>query len=1165
MSDGMMAGHATRDVPLASGSGRWSLRRRRSRPPVDADPTDEEAAAGSLFARPVGSTATASDTPLPAATATVIEPGPGLRDLDRDLLSQFANRRPTDWPDPVLDGLAEELVAAGDLADFDVDVDELDAEPDPGDAVVTPPPVFASELLASSSTRRRRPVEDDTWDDPLLDWLADSMQRERLPHLDGSLEPKPDHPLDQALDDAVAKLGDELAAAVSPPVDDAADLDPDAEASTDAPADTPLLAEALLVDGPADALAGLDAPTVGAPAGSAPAAEPATTDLPVPGVSAKVEPTVVRIAGAGTVADYEPAPVQLTPAPAMTAPTDTTDPTPPDATDAADDGPRDEAWHQRSRVSNLNHLGHEAVIVFEPDGRYRFIAPEIRNVLGYTRERLAHIPVLDMVHPDDREEARDVFETVQAQKASTGRVEVRIRHATDGWRWYEVALKNLRNDPRIGGTAAHLHDITARRSQEEEIRAREERFRALVQHSYDSVMLTDSDYRIIYATPSVEEMLGWSVDELVGTNSFDYVHPDDLRAARSRAEQVGRSPGVKIYAEFRLRRRDGRYLWVDSTTVNLLDHRNVGAHVQSFRDITYQKEAENQIRASEERLSALVENADGAILVLDRDARVKWASPGAGQLWGISTESLLREPLFDRSHPDDRRTATRRFSMLLESAPKATSRIEGRMQHADGSWRWFEGVYTNCVDDDSVGGVVVNVRDTTERAMAELALRNSEAQLEHQATHDPLTDLPNRLLLFDRMEMALARARRSGTGVGVLFCDLDNFKFLNDSLGHSLGDEMLKEVAARLSQRLRPGDTVARFGGDEFVILCEELPSEREAMMLAERIHEHLRAPFTSDRGDVFMTTSIGVAYTQAGERNAEDLVRDADAAMYEAKERGRARIEMFDAGMRARAVEWHQTESALRGAISRRELDVYFQPVVDLQREEIVGVEALVRWAHPERGLLSPGSFISVAEQTGLVIPLGAWVLDQACTQVSEWQRTIPGCSKLWLAVNLSARQLSDETLTDDLANVLAASSIDPRLVHVEITESELMRDVEHSKDVLDRLKVLGVRVAIDDFGTGYSSFSYLRTLPVDVLKIDRSFVSDLGKIGEAVTDDVALVEAIINLGHILRMEVVAEGVETAEQATLLADRGCDLAQGFYFAEPVTATELRGLLSASH
>jgi EAL domain-containing protein (putative c-di-GMP-specific phosphodiesterase class I) len=286
---------------------------------------------------------------------------------------------------------------------------------------------------------------------------------------------------------------------------------------------------------------------------------------------------------------------------------------------------------------------------------------------------------------------------------------------------------------------------------------------------------------------------------------------------------------------------------------------------------------------------------------------------------------------------------------------------------------------------------------------------------------------------------------------------------------------------------------------------------------------------------------------------------------MYEAKERGRNRIEMFDAGMRARAVEWHQTETALRGAISRRELDVYFQPVVDLQREEIVGVEALVRWAHPERGLLSPGSFISVAEQTGLVIPLGAWVLDQACTKVAEWQRTIPGCSKLWLAVNLSARQLSDETLTDDLANVLAASSIDPRLVHVEITESELMRDVEHSKDVLDRLKVLGVRVAIDDFGTGYSSFSYLRTLPVDVLKIDRSFVCDLGRESELVeADDVALVEAIINLGHILRMEVVAEGVETAEQASLLADRGCDLAQGFYFAEPVTAEGLHDLLSAS-
>jgi diguanylate cyclase (GGDEF)-like protein/PAS domain S-box-containing protein len=1071
MSDGTIADGTASDLALPDDSGFTPLRRREARAP----------ATSSLFAR------TGPDSMFSRAIdAPALDREPALRDLDLALLTRLTNRPPSEWDDPLLDLLAEEghdLPAdAESIVVESITVESIVVEP-----VSVEPESVSVEVVAIEVTGFYDDVAEpvDDWDDPLLDWLADTSTRERQRYLDD--------PPTVVVDDHADEHGPEH--------------------TDEHPGPATVVAEA-----------------------------PAAANI----LASRAHETLHL-----TTAD-------------LTAPELTDDL--PDSDDDLSTDERLERWDQRSRVSNLNQMAHEAMIVFEPDGRYRFIAPEARWVLGYTREQLAELPATEVVHPDDLDDGMAAFDSVLEHRGSSSRVEVRIRHADSSWRWYEVAFKNLRSDPRIGGIVAHLHDITARREAEDEVRAREERFRALVQHSYDSVMLTGPDNEIVYATPSVEQMFGWSVDELVGANAFDYVHPDDLRSAQLRAEQVGTSPGVKIYAEFRLRRRDGTYLWVDSTTVNLLDHPNVGAHVQSFRDITYRKEAENQIRSSEERLRALVENADGAILVMDREASIMWASPGAGLLWGLAASDLLGEVLFDRSHPDDRRNATRRFAQLLESAPKSTSRIEGRMQHADGSWRWFEGVYTNCLDDESVGGVVVNVRDTTERAMAELALRNSEAQLEHQATHDPLTDLPNRLLLFDRMEMGLARARRSGSGIAVLFCDLDNFKFLNDSLGHTLGDEMLKAVGTRLSERLRPGDTVARFGGDEFVILAEELPSEHEAVMLAERVNEHLRAPFITDRGEVFVTSSIGIAYTEGGERNGEDLVRDADAAMYEAKERGRARIEMFDAGMRARAVEWHQTESALRGAISRRELDVYFQPVVDLQREEIVGVEALVRWAHPERGLLSPGSFISVAEQTGLVIPLGAWVLDQACTQVAEWQHTIPGCSKLWLAVNLSARQLADETLTDDLANVLAASSIDPRLVHVEVTESELMRDVEHSKDVLDRLKVLGVRVAIDDFGTGYSSFSYLRTLPVDVLKIDRSFVSDLGRSGEDIVeaDDVALVEAIINLGHILRMEVIAEGVETAEQAMLLADRGCDLAQGFYFAEPVTADGLRDLLTAS-
>jgi len=849
-----------------------------------------------------------------------------------------------------------------------------------------------------------------------------------------------------------------------------------------------------------------------------------------------------------------------------------------------------ERWDQRTRVANLDHVAHEAVIVLEPDGNYRFIDPGTRWVLGYTREKMAETPLADLVHPDDDGRAGDAFASVLQRVGADNRAEFRLRHADGSWRWYEVMFKNLRNDPRIGGIALHLHDVTARREAEEALRAREERFKALVQHSYDSLVVTDSHNTVIYATPSVEQMFGWESVDLVGKNGFEFVHPDDLQEAIARGGEATVLPDAKVLARFRLRHRDGTYRWVESTIVNLTAHPHVGGYVQSFRDITFRKEAEDRVRASEVRLRSLVENADGAILVLDADGRLLWTSPGGESLWGVALEDLSGRFLLRRTHPDDRRDLGRQFKKLVDSPPKTTVRIEGRMRHADGSWRWFEGVYANSLDDDSVGGIVVNVRDTTERALAEQALRDSEAKLEHQANHDPLTGLPNRTLLFDRMQMAMTRARRSNTGVAVLFCDLDNFKFVNDSHGHALGDELLRDVAGRLVESLRTSDTAARFGGDEFVILAEDLDDEIEATVLAERINENLRTPFNTSRGDVYVTASIGIAYTVGGDESSGDLIRDADAAMYQAKERGRARIEIFDAGMRARAVEWHQTERSLRGAISRHELEVFFQPIMDLRTATISGVEALVRWAHPARGLLTPHAFIGIAEQTGLVIPIGAWVLDHACTQVATWQREVPAFSKLSLAVNLSARQLNDETLTDDLANALAASGMDPRFLHVEITESEIMRDVQHTKDVLDRLKVLGVRVAIDDFGTGYSSFSYLRTLPVDVLKIDQSFVTHLSLdgsnrprrgtdddgdeapnstsdrgVGNDEGDDVALVETIINLGHILRMEVVAEGVETAEQAAMLTGKGCDLAQGYYYARPQTAGSLQEHFADRH
>lgn len=672
----------------------------------------------------------------------------------------------------------------------------------------------------------------------------------------------------------------------------------------------------------------------------------------------------------------------------------------------------------------------------------------------------------------------------------------------------------------------------------------EARFRALVHNSVDAIVISDHENVMHYASPAIRTLFGYKPADLVGTSGFAFVHPDDRPASFENARRLLSRPGSATLQTFRLRHADGSYRWVECTSVNLLDHRQVHGILNTFRDITERKEADDRVRANEERLQALLANADGAILVVDRDGIIQWTSPAAEDLWGLEATTLIHGSVTRLIHPEDRPQIIRSFARLASAAEGTTVRLEGRMRHGDGSWRWYESIFTNRLDDPFVEGIVANVRDTTERAMHEQAMRASETRLEHQATHDPLTNLPNRTLLRDRMNMALARGKRNGTGLAVLFCDIDHFKVVNDSQGHSQGDALLVAVSERLSGAVRPGDTIARFGGDEFVILAEDLHRADDALTLATRVETSLAEPFSIKGNDLYVTVSTGIAYGDADDIDAESLIRDADAAMYQAKGKGRARAEIFDSAMRARAVDRHQIETALRRAVARRQLQVHYQPVVDLETRSMAGTEALVRWKHPTRGLLYPGTFIAVAEDTGLIVPLGAWILDQSCHQTEAWRRG-GDREDLFVAVNLSARQLADPSLIDDISSVLAATRLDPRRLHLEITESVLMHDVEASKAVLDRLKVLGVRIAIDDFGTGYSSFTYLRRFPVDILKIDQSFVQAI----EADPEADAIVHAIVNLGHTLGLEVVAEGVETEAQFRRLGEMGCDQAQGFLLA----------------
>ena len=442
-----------------------------------------------------------------------------------------------------------------------------------------------------------------------------------------------------------------------------------------------------------------------------------------------------------------------------------------------------------------------------------------------------------------------------------------------------------------------------------------------------------------------------------------------------------------------------------------------------------------------------------------------------------------------------------------------------------------------------------SIRYAIERKRAEVALA-------HQALHDPLTRLPNRALFLDRLEQALARAQRSSIGIAVLFLDLDRFKVINDSLGHDAGDRLLVDVANRLQGVVRPGDTVARFGGDEFTILCDDVGGERDAVLIAERVAAAVGAPFALDGDDAFLTTSLGIALTTGRENSrAEALIRDADAAMYRAKERGKSRYELFDSAMRARAVDRLDIENALHRALDRGEFRVFYQPAVDLHTGDLVGIESLVRWQHPERGLIGPDQFIALTEETGLIVPLGSWVLREACRQWKRWEEF--GTPTPRISVNLSTRQLGQPDLVDVVVDVLDETGMDPSRLSLEITESTVLDDTESALGTLEALKGQGVRISLDDFGTGYASLALLKRLPVDELKVDRSFVTGLGRDPQ----DSPIVSTVVSLAAALGLVAIAEGVETTTQVEELRRVGCRYAQGYYFARPQPAERMTRLL----
>ncbi len=577
---------------------------------------------------------------------------------------------------------------------------------------------------------------------------------------------------------------------------------------------------------------------------------------------------------------------------------------------------------------------------------------------------------------------------------------------------------------------------------------------------------------------------------------------------------------------------------------------------RAIRYAVERRRSKLELLESQERYALAARGTNDGIWDWDLVAQKMFFSPRWKQMLGYDDHEIGSDPeeWLERVHPEDRpRLEVELKHHFRGVTPHFESEI--RVRHRDGSYLWMISRATSVRSDDGKSlRMAGSLRDVTARKLA-------EEQLQHDALHDALTGLANRVLLSDRLEVVISRAQRHpGYSFALLFLDLDRFKAVNDSLGHLIGDQLLVAIGNRFLEVVRPGDTVARVGGDEFAILADDLTEEKYANRLADRICESLREPFEIDGNEIFAAASIGIAVSSSDPMSPVQLLRDADIAMYRAKLHGMAGYEVFDPAMHESAVALLRLENDLKHALERQELRVYYQPIVSLDRGNLIAFEALVRWQHPERGLLYPDEFVSVAEETGLILPLGSWVLREACLQMAAWRRRLPNQPELAVSVNLSPRQFRQSDLVEHVCRTLEETKLVPEALRLEITEGVIMRDADAAIEKLTQLRTLGVQIHIDDFGTGYSSLSYLHRLPTDTVKIDRSFVSNLG----TPDDCTEIVSTIVALARKLGMHVTAEGLETADQVASLRAMSCEFGQGFFFSQALEPEAAAAMLDLS-
>ncbi|MEH2045392.1 GGDEF domain-containing response regulator [Nostoc sp.] len=690
---------------------------------------------------------------------------------------------------------------------------------------------------------------------------------------------------------------------------------------------------------------------------------------------------------------------------------------------------------------------------------------------------------------------------------------------------------------------------------EKKLKQNEQWLTTILKSIGDAVITSDESGTVTFMNPIAEVLTGWNYSDAFGkeaTEVFNIAHEETRTIIESPVKQVLQyGVTVGLPEQTILIAKNGTEIPIDDSVAPIKDENgNITGAVLVFQDITERNQILEALARRQQEFKALVENAPDIISRFNPQLRYVYVNPAIEKVTGISAETFIGKTNAELNLPEEfYRICDRKLGQVFQT--KQETEFECSLAIACETKHYHTRLVPELASDGSVYFVLSIARNIT-------ALKLAEAQLIHDAFHDILTGLPNRALFMERLERALMLTkRRANYTFAVLFLDLDRFKVVNDSLGHMIGDQLLTALARRLENCLRSGDTVARLGGDEFTILLDDLQNANDVISVVERIHQALTSAFQLSGYEVFTTVSIGIALNKGSYNLPEELLRDADIAMYRAKALGKARHEIFDSTMYTQVTKLLELEMDLRRAVERQEFQVYYQPIVLLETYKIIGFEALVRWQHPQHGLVSPDNFIPLAEETGLIIPIGYWVLGEACRQMRAWQVQFPTDPPLTISVNLSTKQFSQPGLIEQINQILQETGLEGGSLKLEITESVLMENIQLATFMLLQLQQMNIQLHLDDFGIGYSSLSYLHRFPSNALKIDRSFIAKIGANGE----NLEIVQAIVALAQSLNIDVIAEGVETLEQLAQLRVMKCKYAQGYFFSKPLDRKSVETLI----